>query len=152
MQGTHKAEEVRCYPPLRSGYHLPLLERSVDVTLLSNWKVLGWYSLVSLIAAGLGLLLAVVPGVLVIGPLFYHRTLLNGGPFAEGDCVQIIGGKFAGKQSKVYEKWQGDQVRVDVGEDAAKKLKDIFQPWQLLRIPNTEQCGAAKPVQRQVAE
>ncbi len=63
-----------------------------------------WYMLLAIL---LGFFLAIFPGWLVIGPLFYDRELKNGGPFKVGDTVQILSGPHQGRIARIYSTWQG---------------------------------------------
>lgn len=102
--------------------------------ILLEWPTNVWIGLVILLSAITGFYLAVFPGMLIILPLFLERNRINGAPFEVGDCVQIIRGKYAGLITIVYSKWQGDGVRVDLGEEAKDSLEDIFGPSQLMRV------------------
>ncbi|HSG70431.1 MAG TPA: hypothetical protein VLA12_08445 [Planctomycetaceae bacterium] len=102
--------------------------------LLLEWPTNLWFGLVTIISALVGYFLAIFPGIFVIGPLLDDRSRINGAPFAVGDCVQIISGKHAGQVVKIYSTWQGDLVRVDLGEEAKHSYQDIFGPLQLLRV------------------
>ena len=113
-----------------------------DLQLLSDWKMAGWYLLLAVVTGALGVCFAVFPGVFIIGPLLHCRSLMNGAPFTEGDKVQVIGGRYAGRQSEVYSRWQGDAVRVRIGGGAAKKYEDVFGANQLLKLTKTEQNSA----------
>jgi len=116
-----------------------------ELGFLRNWKMIGWYSLLSIITGALGYFLAIFPGMFFIGPLLHGRGLINGAPFEKGDRVQIIGGRFDQTQSEVCSGWQGDSVRVSLGDEAAERFQDVFSPTQLLRISNTEQGAAPNP-------
>lgn len=97
---------------------------------LWDFLYLVWLIVLSLL---LGLVLAIFPGGLAVGSLYHARELKNGGPFAEGDVVQILCGPHKGRISKVYSKWQGNTLRVELGDKEADDFKDIFSPVQLLR-------------------
>ncbi len=67
--------------------------------------------------------------------LWHIRIWINGGPFKEGDIVQVIGGPHAGKIAAVYEEWPSrSQVRVDLGEAEWKNVKDVFYNVQLVKV------------------
>ena len=80
----------------------------------------------------LGLLLAILLGWFVLGPLYYSQVERNGGPFKVGDEVLILTGPFRDRVARVYSPWQGDRVRVDLGEEAKQRFRDIFSQTQLL--------------------
>ena len=105
-------------------------------SLLLEWPTNIWFVVVTLISALLGIFLAAIPGMLLMGPLFYHRSVVNGAPFEVGDRVQIIGGKYDGTVTHIYSTWQGNAVRVDLGEQAKTSYRDVFGPTQLLRVSN----------------
>ena len=91
---------------------------------------------IALVAATLvaGLLTAGIFAVIFIGPIYALQTRFNGGPFVPGDRVQVLSGPFAGRRSLVYMTWQGNSVRVDLGEPAKNSFHDIFAQHQLLRV------------------
>lgn len=91
-----------------------------------------------LLAVLLGFFLALFPGWLIIGPLFYGRELKNGGPFKVGDTVQILSGPYKSRISTIYSTWQGNSVRVVLDPKNKDELTDIFSPAQLLREERDE--------------
>jgi len=91
-----------------------------------------------LIGIPIGLLLALFPGWLYIAPLLFERDRINGGPFKVGDTVQILAGPYKGRVGRVYSTWQGESLRVELGEKAKEDCKDIFSWGQLLREENTD--------------
>jgi len=97
-----------------------------------------WYVLVGLL---FGFFLALFPGWLFIGPLFYDRGLKNGGPFKIGDTVQILSGPHRNRISRVYSTWQGNTLRVELSAKEKEEFKDIFSPAQLLRVQRAEPDG-----------
>ena len=113
-----------------------------DFALAADWKMAAWYLVLSVLAGVLGFLLGRVPGIFIIGPILYSRSKINGAPFAEGDRVQVIGGRYSGREFEVYSRWQGDSVRVRIGGKAAKTYGDVFGPTQLLRVAKAEQGSA----------
>lgn len=98
-----------------------------------------WYVLVGLL---LGFFVALFPGWLLIGPVFYYRELKNGAPFKVGDTVQILYGPHKGRISRVYSTGRGDTLRVELGAMEKDECKDIFSPDQLLREGSTEPSAA----------
>jgi len=90
------------------------------------------------IALPIGFLLAIFPGWFIIGPLYAVRGQINGGPFKVGDTVQILAGPYKGRVTRVYSTWQGNSLRVELGEKEKEDYKDIFSPGELLREENTD--------------
>jgi len=115
------------------------------VGMLTDWKLAGLYLVITILAGLLGFMLAIFPGTLILGPLFHARALRNGAPFKIGDTVKIIGGCHDGRITKVYSMWQGDTMRLDIGDAPKAVYQDIFSPTQLIKIQNCEQTGAANP-------
>ena len=65
---------------------------------------------------------------------YYVITRMNGAPFRKGDVVQILVGEYQGHIAGVYEEWRDrKQVRVDLGDQAAKDVKDVFSLNELCR-------------------
>jgi hypothetical protein len=110
-----------------TAYCVPLL------TAVGGWRsvvLLGGIVIVSLLLGFFGSLLLAWP---VLGTLYYGRETKNGGPFKGGDVVRVLAHPHRGRVAHVYSLWQGDTVRVDLGEEAKREFKDIYHPWQLLR-------------------
>jgi hypothetical protein len=94
--------------------------------------VLGWLNLKMMFAVGghvwllvvgvsslfafAGFLTGVVLFSAFIGPLLELRTRLNGGPFAVGDTVVVLGGKYRGRRGLVDRVGQGAVVSVKFDE------------------------------------
>lgn len=144
-------------PPIPS--HAPVSGCPVRPSLLqrffardSVWisGLLGTAVVIALVVAirgpDLGQMLALVVAGAVMGffvswiffkILWHIRVWINGGPFHNGDLVQVIAGAHAGRIAAVYEEWTSrKQVRVDLGESEWKEAKDVFSYVQLLRIKN----------------
>ena len=102
---------------------------------LADWRDFALFALYTGVGLLLGFFLAAFPGWFILGPLYYDRELRNGGPFKVGDTVMILSLPHRGRVARVYSTWQGDNVRVDIGEESAKRFEDIFSPVQLLRAP-----------------
>jgi hypothetical protein len=100
---------------------------------LSAWWDFVRFSWFVLLALLLGFFLAMFPGWLIIGPLFYDRELKNGGLFKVGDRVQILSHPHRGRVSRVYSTWQGNTLRVELSAKEKEGCKDVFSPAQLLR-------------------
>ena len=101
---------------------------------LRDWSMAGNYLLIALPAAVLGFVVWGLPAGMLLGILLHYRSMMNGGPFKPGDTIQVIGGIYDGRITKVYGGWQGSTVRVELGEDAQREFKDIFSPYQLLKV------------------
>ena len=70
----------------------------------------------------------------VLRGLNYIIARMNGAPFQERDIVQVLAGEYQGHVGSVYEEWKDrKQVRVDLGEQAKKDLKDIFSFNEICR-------------------
>jgi hypothetical protein len=67
-------------------------------------------------------------------PILAIRGDMNGGPFKPGDTVQVLTGSHRGTITTVYSAWQGNSVRVRLGQkEEEETFKDVMCPWQLLR-------------------
>ena len=73
-------------------------------------------------------------------------TAINGGPFHEGDTVEIVLGPHRGKTARVCEELKGQcAVRVDLGGEAASRAEDVFPHCCLVRVrrPDAEDQHAS---------
>ncbi len=78
--------------------------------------------------------IAVFSNIILSFGLFEKIAKINGAPFCEGDMVYIIAGKHKGKTVSVYEIWKDrKQVRVDLGEQAKKDVKDVYSYIEVCR-------------------
>ena len=77
---------------------------------------------------------AAVLAPFIIYPLHCVLVRRNGGPFGVGDRVQIINRSHRGTVSHVYSLWQGDSVRVALGDSHMESLTDIFAQHQLVAV------------------
>jgi hypothetical protein len=114
-----------------------LVMREVLVRSADLWVL--FYSVVLLpIALGLGFFGGVLSAAVIWPPLVTWRERINGGPFSEGDVVEVLRGPHAGRICQVYSQWQGKTVRLKLGEEAASKYQDIFSVLQVRRVyPHT---------------
>jgi hypothetical protein len=98
-----------------------------------GWRL--WLALLamSLLFAMAGFLFGAIAASAVLPPLYWLRTHLNGGPFALGDMVVVLSRTHRGRRARVYDTWQGDTVRVEIGEEAKAGFRDIFGQHELLR-------------------
>ena len=87
------------------------------------------------LALALGWALALLAGAIFLPPIYHWRVRANGGPFKEGDQMQILSGRHASEVSMVYSKWQGTTVRVKLTPQDADEYKDVFQSVELLKVP-----------------
>ena len=78
---------------------------------------------------------------LMLEPIVHIRERINGAPFREGDSVRILSKPHRDRVVRVYASWEGSSVRVDLGQDERDKRKDIFYPWELLRVSDRAEAG-----------
>ena len=100
---------------------------------LMDWRCAAWLVAVILTSGPFGFFLGCLVAPFLSIPLMRLADRLNHGPFKVGDRVQIITGEFAGTVTTITDGWQGFSVRVDLGADARKSFKDIFQRNELMR-------------------
>ena len=86
------------------------------------------------VAGLLGWLTSFIPMWLTFGPILYHQSLLNGGPFVPGDTVMIITGPHRGRISHVYGGGQHGALRVEISGEERRQYTDFFPANQLLRV------------------
>jgi hypothetical protein len=110
---------------------------------LADWKIFLWFAAAVVLSLPLGYCAALLLGFFILGPLYYDRSQKNGGPFKIGDRVQILSGSHRGRVVRVRALWQGDRVRVDLGEKEKETFEDVFASTQLLREGGLGQ-GAAE--------
>ena len=93
---------------------------------------LSFWAVVAILAA---LPLGAVWGMLVLGPFIrLFIDSLNGAPFQVGDAVHILIGPYRNRVVRVYEVWPSrGQVRVELGEQAEKNVKDVFWNFEVCR-------------------
>lgn len=93
------------------------------------WRLL-W---VFFLAVVLAMCVTIVVSTFFLTPFYRRQEQANGAPFAVGDSVQVLTGPHAGRVGKIYATWQGETLRVDLGEEPKARYRDIFAPAQLLR-------------------
>lgn len=93
------------------------------------WRLL-W---VFFLAVVLAMCVTTVLATFFLTPFYRGQAAENGAPFAVGDTVQVLTGPHAGAVAKIYATWQGETLRVDLGEEPKARYRDIFAPAQLLR-------------------
>lgn len=95
-----------------------------------------WLVLIVPLAGALGVVGGVFPGVLILGPLFHARGVLNGAPFAKGDAVILLAPAHRDRTVLVYDVWaERNQVRVDLGPEARHACTDVFSYTEVCRAP-----------------
>jgi len=102
-------------------------------SILRDWRIILWLTAVFILALPVGYFTAILLAWFVLGPIYYGRALKNGAPFHPNDKVLILVGPYRGYISRVYKSWQGDSVRVELGQKAKDDFKDIFGPTQILK-------------------
>lgn len=115
-------------------------------------------ALVPDIIVWLWILLAMIPAVLIgmiIGTVIIWQMLLarsaakiQGWPFKVDEDVVILKGRHKNKIAKIYEIWEGrGQVRLDLGEELKRDVKDVFCAVAVCRnqTPNQAVEGTAHP-------
>ena len=99
--------------------------------LFNDWRNLMHLGFIILITLLLGFFSSYLFGWFVLGPLYHNRGLKNGAPFQEGDVVQIIAGPYRDRVVNVYATWQGDSVRVMLGENERLRLLLLIRSFAL---------------------
>ena len=108
-----------------AGILLLLLALRDEGVLVADFGVWCWIVLAAILAGLIGLIL----GVIFIWGILLSRfaAWIQGWPFKVGDEVVILTGKHRNTVTTVYEIWeQRGQVRVELGEDLKKSVKDVF--------------------------
>ncbi len=95
------------------------------------------------IAGVVGWLTSILPIWVSLGPILYHQSLLNGGPFVPGDTVMIIAGPHRGRISRVYGVGQHGDLRVEIGDEERRRYTDFFPANRLLRVTPAEESTTA---------
>ena len=71
----------------------------------------------------------------VAAPVLAFQAWRNGAPFAIGDRVRVLGGPHRGLVTRIHACWPTRrQVRIDLGEDARRKVTDVVSEWQVCRV------------------
>ena len=102
------------------------------VPYLVNWRFLLVILVAVPISLVLGFFVAVLLGSIILAPVYYYRVRKNGGPFREGDFVQILVGPYRGRLVRVCWLEQGYSVRVELGEN--ETLGNEFGGTQLVLV------------------
>ena len=109
-------------------------------SIVSDWSTILLLVLVLIPATALGYFL----GMFTCWPLIrFLCSRYNAAPLKVGDQVVILSGSQKGSLAKVYEITVGqggwNLARLDFGEESAKKFKDIFEEYSLLKIKSVDQ-------------
>lgn len=105
--------------------HVPAWRELASVS--TSLAFLGLAAATFAVAAGV----ALIAGSLLLSPIYLFQASKNGAPFEPGDEVRVLSGRAKGRAAFVYSAWQGNSVRVDLGESAKKKFADIYGSFQL---------------------
>ena len=110
---------------------LLLLALHDEGVLVADFGVWLWILIAAILAGLIGLII----GVTVIwGNLSRIAARIQGWPFKVGDEVVILTGIHKHKVGKIYEIWEErGQVRLDLGEDLKKAVKDVFCTVEVCR-------------------
>ena len=101
--------------------------------LFTDWPQLARFVLLLVLAGAGSLCAGLLVGWPIIGPLRLDQSYRNGAPFEVGDVVEILAKEHRGRVGRVYAKWQGDSVRVELGVPLKDQFDDVFFWDQLLR-------------------
>ena len=109
--------------------------RTIDFSAAHAFGLSLWLALLalSLLFAMAGFLSGAIVASVVLPPLHWLWTHLNGGPFAPGDRVVVLSRTHRGRHGRVYARDQGDYVRVEIDEEANAGFRDSFGQHELLR-------------------
>lgn len=117
---------------------------------LKNLSMIGWAILVFILTLPFLFLVGSIFIAGFLSPFYKLNEKLNGGPFDEGDEVIVLAGKHKGKITRVYSKWQGMSVRIELGETEKENFKDVFPPSNLLKIEKLNRAEHSKSIPRVV--
>jgi hypothetical protein len=107
------------------------LYRALD--LLTNPSELLWFFYIALVAVAGGWVLG---GLIIWRFVFFVACKFNGAPFHDGDWVRILRGPHRGRIVPVYEVCKSrHQIRVGLGGQERKEIKDVFMYNQVSRVP-----------------
>ena len=104
-------------------------------TVISDWKMELLLALAIVPLSGFGFYLGMFTCWL---PLRIFCSRYNGAPLKKGDHVLILSGPQKGTVAKVYEIITGqggrELARLDFGDERAKRFRDIFEQYSVLKI------------------
>lgn len=105
----------------------------LPITTLS-FAGIAWWVLLIPVAGALGFMLAIFPGVLVLGPFMHWASHRNGAPFQIGDQVMLLKRRYCGKVVTVYDVWESrGELRVTLGDAEREAVTDVFGYTQVCR-------------------
>jgi len=105
---------------------------------LSSWWNFVRYTFYIFHGLALGFVMALFTGCFVVFSLWDRSERKNGGPFKIGDSVQILYGPHKGRTSRIYDVDRSCRLRVDLGPEERRIVKDRFRGHQLLRLEPAE--------------
>ena len=92
------------------------------------------YALLIVVALFLGLAIGGLLGVFVLGPVYFHRSQLNGAPYGPGDRVMVLVGRNRGLVARIVEVNDfRDTIKVEWEDSAADAAKVYYRHLQVLR-------------------
>lgn len=105
--------------------------------LVSHWFNTVLFAGILVLAWVVGLFAAIIPGWLLLGPLYYSQGLDNGAPYVVGDSVRVLARRQRGRVTRVYAVWaERNQVRLELGEIAMERVGDVFSYVEVCREPH----------------
>jgi hypothetical protein len=117
-------------PIVAVGWTTSLVLPGMTLTLIS----IVWFSFLTLVAALLGFMAAVLVAGYILHPLYYVAAGLNGAPYTIGEHVIILAPRHRGKVVKIYEIWgERQEVRVELTDLEREKCTDVFSYFEVCR-------------------
>jgi hypothetical protein len=111
---------------------------------LGHWLNAASFVGLLILAWAVGWFAAIIPGWLLLGPLYYAQGLSNGAPYRAGDHVRVLSRRQRGRVARVYEVWaERNEVRLELGEAARQRVQDVFSYFQVNRAQPAEQAAPA---------
>src|SRR5262245_51759928 len=74
--------------------------------IISHWLNALAFAGVLLLAWAVGVLAAIIPGWLVLGPLYFSQARDNGAPYRVGDHVRVLSRRRRGLVARVSDVWE----------------------------------------------
>lgn len=107
--------------------------------LLDHWLNVALFAGLLLLAWAVGWFAAIIPGWLVLGPLYHDQGLCNGAPYRVGEDVRVLARRRSGQVAQVSEVWaERCQVRLDLGQVARQRVEDVFSYFEVCRAQHVE--------------
>ncbi len=115
--------------------------------LIDHWLNPVLFAGLLLVAWAVGWFAAIIPGWLVLGPLYHDQGLRNGAPYRVGEYARVLTRRrCCGQVARVYEVWaERCQVRLDLGEAARERVEDVFSYFEVCRAWPVEPVALADP-------